>query len=65
MAEARQRVSWGQLSALMALLANCHRDPKKRSRPFEVEDFDPTQRRAERAPSVEAPITVLQVFCRR
>ena len=40
MAEARARDEWGRTSALMALLANCHRDPKK-TRAFRPRDFDP------------------------
>jgi hypothetical protein len=40
MAEARSRDEWARASALMALIANCHRDPKK-SRPFKPADFDP------------------------
>lgn len=31
---------WGRTSSVMALLANCHRDPK-RSRAFRPKDFDP------------------------
>jgi hypothetical protein len=40
MAEARSRGQWARASALMALIANCHRDPKK-SRSFKPADFDP------------------------
>ena len=40
MAEARSRDRWSRTSALMALIANCHRDPKK-SRAFKPSDFDP------------------------
>jgi hypothetical protein len=40
MAEARSRADWAQVSSLMALLANCNRDPKK-GRPFRPSDFDP------------------------
>jgi hypothetical protein len=29
MAEARMRDEWSRMSALMALIANLHRDPKK------------------------------------
>lgn len=32
--------AWQRTSALMALLANCHRDPKK-TRAFRPGDFDP------------------------
>jgi len=40
MAEARERSEWARMSALLALTANAHRDPKK-SRPFKPGDFDP------------------------
>ncbi|MBP7747001.1 MAG: hypothetical protein KA383_12800 [Phycisphaerae bacterium] len=35
---------WARNSALMALLANCHRDPKK-TRAFKPADFDPFAKR--------------------
>ena len=41
MAEGKARSEWSHTSAILALLANCHRDPKKHSRPFRPEDFDP------------------------
>ena len=40
MADARSRDEWSRMSSLMALLANCHRDPKK-SRVLTPRDFDP------------------------
>jgi hypothetical protein len=40
MAEAAGRERWSRASALMALLANVNRDPK-RGRPFSPEDFSP------------------------
>lgn len=42
MAEARDRSDWQRTAALMALIANCHRD-SRRQRPFRPEDFLPTQ----------------------
>ncbi len=39
MAEGRCDDAWGRTSALLAQTANIHRDPKKRSRPFEPTDF--------------------------
>lgn len=38
----RRREQWGHTANLMALLANCHRDPKRRRRPFDVGDFLPS-----------------------
>ncbi|HNO80544.1 MAG TPA: hypothetical protein PKN33_21050 [Phycisphaerae bacterium] len=43
MAEARTRDDWGRTSSLMALLANCNRDPKK-TRAYRPSDFDPFKR---------------------
>jgi len=40
MAEARARDEWARMSSLMALIANCHRDPKK-TRALRPSDFDP------------------------
>ena len=40
MAEARSRENWARTSAVLALTANCHRDPKK-SKTFTPADFNP------------------------
>ena len=40
MAEGRQRDSWSRTSAVLALTANCNRDPKKQ-RAFTPDDFNP------------------------
>ena len=40
MAEARAAGEWAHTSAVLAMLANCHRDPKK-SRVFTPTDFNP------------------------
>jgi hypothetical protein len=45
MAEARQQADWTRTASLMALIANCHRDPKKQ-RAFRPSDFDPLARRS-------------------
>ncbi len=37
----RRREHWLHTSHVMALLANCHRDPKRMRRPFDVGDFLP------------------------
>ncbi len=41
MAESRRRESWSHTSAMLALVANVNRDPKK-TRTFKPSDFDPT-----------------------
>ncbi len=48
LAEARARDNWAHTSTLLALLANCHRDPKK-TRPFKPADFDPYTPKGEEA----------------
>jgi len=45
MAEGRAKDEWARTSALMALLANCHRDPK-RTRALKPSDFDPFAKRS-------------------
>jgi hypothetical protein len=40
MAEGRQRDNWAHTSSILALTANCNRDPKKQ-RAFTPNDFDP------------------------
>ena len=52
MAEARGRDNWAHPSALMALVANVNRDPKK-GRPFKPADFDPYAARAKRDEAIE------------
>lgn len=42
MAEARREHDWSMASSLMALLANCHRDPKKPA--FTADQFNPMRR---------------------
>jgi hypothetical protein len=62
MAEARIRDEWARTSSLMALLANCHRDPK-RSRALRPSDFDPFARPGK---PVKADVSVLKdVFINR
>jgi RecB family exonuclease len=45
MARARVRTEWQQTSSVLAFLAEPHRNPKKRSKPFKPADFDPTRGR--------------------
>jgi hypothetical protein len=49
MADARSRAEWGRTSSLMALLANCHRDARRRRAPYRPSHFDPYHRPARRA----------------
>lgn len=45
----RVKSAWQRTSSLMALLANCHRDPKKR-KPYTPADFDPFAEKPKSAP---------------
>ena len=40
MAEGKAKDTWQHTSTILAMLANCHRDPKK-GKPFKPADFDP------------------------
>ena len=55
MAEGRQREAWTHTAALLALLANCHRDPK-RSRAFTIADFHPLAEPARPVPRCDISI---------
>jgi hypothetical protein len=41
MADARRRDAWQHTSALLAMLANVHRNPKKKPQPFTPAEFNP------------------------
>jgi hypothetical protein len=65
MAEARQEEAWNHTAAVLSLLANIHRDPK-RSRPYKPADFHPYLRARQSMSREVVPITVLkQVFVDR
>ncbi len=59
MSEARERSEWARASALMALIANAHRDPKK-NKAFKPGDFDPFARANTSKPVVRADVSVLK-----
>ena len=62
MAEAKSREAWAHTSVMLALTANCHRDPKK-TRPFTPADFNPHERGRRKATASTTDITILkQVF---
>jgi len=44
MAEGRGRAEWARTAALLAMIANVNRDPKRRPRPYRPSDFDPYAR---------------------
>lgn len=41
MADGKGRDEWGRMSSLLAMLANIHRDPKKKRRPYTPVEFNP------------------------
>ena len=51
MAEARVRDRWAHTSAILAMIANAHRDPKK-TRPFTPADFNPMEQRQSNEPII-------------
>ena len=56
MAEGKRRHDWDQTSNLLALLANCHRDPKK-TRPFTWQNFHPMEAESATRPCKGIKIT--------
>jgi len=61
MAEGRLAHDWARTSTVLALLANCHRDPKK-TRAFRPDDFNPVerQRQARQAPQKTRDLSILK-----
>lgn len=65
MAEGRQRHEWAQTSAILWLIAEVNRNPKKRKTPYTPADFDPTHKRPIHGDLPKADITILRdVFVR-
>jgi hypothetical protein len=46
MADGRGRDEWARTALLCSILANCHRDPKKKPRPYSPSEFNPFMRKA-------------------
>ena len=64
MAEAHRKEAWQHTSTIIATLANIHRDPKKKPKPFSPSDFQPVPKPL--AQPVKADIQLLkQVFVER
>jgi len=64
MGEAASRQRWAHTSAVLALLANAHRDPKK-GRPFQPADFNPHLRQKEPVVAKVGIAVLKQVFVDR
>ena len=65
MAEARGRDNWAHTSAILALVANVNRDPKK-TRAYKPADFDPYAAKDRRDEAIEVTdmATLKDAFCR-
>ena len=65
MADAKQTDAWNHTAAVLAMLANTHRNPKK-ARPFKPSDFHPGTRSARpQEPLPKVDISILKtVFVR-
>lgn len=48
MAEAKTETEWSHTASLLALIAETHRDPEKRKRPFQPAEFHPLHNRRRR-----------------
>lgn len=60
MAEARLRERWNHTAALLAMLANAHRDPKK-TRAFAPADFHPLPQKNKREEKpLKAELSILK-----
>lgn len=53
MTRARQRDQWDHTASLMALIATCHRDSKKRRRPYKPQEFHPDYHTKIKKPNTE------------
>ena len=61
MAEGRGREAWNHTAAVMAVLANLHRDPKKHG-PYGAEDFHPYRGRSRSVPKTKDLSILKAVF---
>lgn len=59
MAETHRSEAWQHTSSIIATLANIHRDPKKKPRPYSARDFQPGPP-AKESPKPMADISVLK-----
>jgi hypothetical protein len=64
MYRARRSERWSHTSNVMALMANCHRDPKRVRRPFDMVDFLPADLRhtVRRATGIRLTPTTLRML---
>jgi hypothetical protein len=60
MARRKRQEAWDHTAAVLALLANCHRDTKRRPRPYSPADFHPLQDATPRRRSKRKPDPLLR-----
>jgi len=65
MADARRRDEWQHTSAVLAMLANIHRNPKKKPQPFTPAEFNPLAGERKSAPPKTGVRTLKTIFVDR
>ncbi len=60
MVEAHRREAWQHTASILATLANIHRDPKKKPRPYSASDFQPVPASATAAVPPKTEIRMLK-----
>jgi hypothetical protein len=62
MADARRRDGWQHTSAVLAMLANVHRNPKKKPQPFTPSEFNPLVNERKKAKAKTGVSTLKTIF---
>ncbi len=63
MVEARQRDQWQHTAQVLCLVANCNRDEKRRSSPYEPWEFHPLELRDRRPVKQRIPWKAFEGLC--
>ena len=61
MADSRRQNEWQHTSAILAMLANIHRNPKKKPQPFTPAEFNPLAEERKQ-PKVKTKICTLKTI---
>jgi hypothetical protein len=61
MADAERREAWQHTSAILAMLANVHRNPKKKPQPFKPSEFHPLVA-SDQSPLAKTPVRTLKTI---
>ena len=62
MADAKRRDDWQHTSTMLALLANIHRNPKKKPQPFSPAEFNPLAEERKKLVKAKAGIRILKTL---